>query len=59
MKIAICDDERKWIFEIEKYLEKLQLEYADIEWDAFNSGEELLEKYSEDDNASQSNMAMP
>ena len=51
MKIAICDDERKWIFEIEKYLEKLQLEYADIEWDAFNSGEELLEKYSEDDNA--------
>lgn len=43
VRIAICDDENSWINVLESYLTKLKSEITDMYWDAFSSGEELLD----------------
>lgn len=49
MRVAICDDDNNHINTIENYLDNLKDIYPNLEWDAFNSGNEIL-KYINNNN---------
>lgn len=42
VNIAICDDQGEWIELLEGYLTKFRKSHRNIQWEAFNSAEELI-----------------
>lgn len=46
MRIAICDNENEWVNHIEGHIDHLKKHMADLEYDVFFSGEEILKYYN-------------
>ena len=47
LKIAVCDDEKKCIAEIEECIKNFNKKF-DVSYDIFNSGEEIIEVYTKE-----------
>lgn len=49
MRIAICDDSLEYIKTIESYFDEIRSDEIQFDYDTYNNGESLLEKYKDKD----------